>query len=394
MDIGTQTEIVLREAGFETHSLASLLAPSAAPRTLVVGGGDILRTDWNVVASHYGTNSRLSYDALRRSIGTRSAWGYLLRRKIARSNPAAFYANRFRARWLNYPGAGPFLIATDTLPAGSSVAYLSCGVPHDFKPGEQSRVKGIFDQARFIYLRDEQSAEKLARAGVERAIHVAPDLAITLSDQFDQRALVRRGKEIVAHSGVDAERPLLCFQCQPYPGFAEDEIVRQLRRYRERTDSEIILLPIGYCHGDPEFLQRLAQRSGGSLKYARAGSLVDIMAIIAASDLFVGTSLHGNITALSFGIPHLLGPLPVAKADGFLDVMNLPSELKLRAWPELNERIDLALGLGRAFFSQRAQEAKAKVYQVVDQLLDECLNELSSSAAGGDLNRRHYAELK
>jgi hypothetical protein len=362
------------EAGFETHSLESLFATSTDPCTFVIGGGDILRTDWDVVATHYGTNSRLSYDGLRRSIGTLNGWRYLLSRRMPRSNPAAFYAGRFRARWLDYPAAGPFLIDTANLPAGSSVAYLSCGVPREFKSIERSAIKRIFDQARFIYLRDEQSAEKLERAGVEQDIHVAPDLALTLSDQFDQQGLVRRGKEIVARAGFDPGHPFLCFQCQPYPGFAVDEIVTQLRRYRERTASQVVLLATGYCHGDREFLQSLARRSGGALKCAPAASVADIMATIAASDLFIGTSLHGNITALSFGVPHLLGPLPVAKADGFLEVMKLPPDLKLDAWAELNNRIDQALGLGRAYFSERAHEGKQRVYQVVDKLLHDCLN--------------------
>ncbi|HEY8188955.1 MAG TPA: polysaccharide pyruvyl transferase family protein [Pyrinomonadaceae bacterium] len=363
-----------QQAGFETHSLGTLFEGSAEPRTLVVGGGDILRTDWDVVASHYGTNSRVSYDGLRRSIGRLNAFDYLLRRKIAHLDPAGFYADRFRDRWMNYPAAGPFLIDTDNLPVGSSVSYLSCGVPHEFNPVERSRVKTILDQARFIYLRDEQSAEKLRRAGVERAIHVAPDLAVTLSDQFDQEEQVSRGQEILSRFGFDKGRSFLCFQCKPFPGFDEEEIIKQLRRYQEGTDSAVVLLPIGFCHGDHEFLQSLARRSGGALKHARACSIVDIMGIIAASDLFVGTSLHGNITALSFGVPHLLGPLPVDKASGFLDVMNLPPELKLRSWSELNDRIDLALGLSRAFFSERAKDAKARVYQVVDKLLSNCLN--------------------
>jgi hypothetical protein len=363
-----------QEAGFETHSLRTLFEGSAEPCTLVVGGGDILRTDWDVVASHYGTNSHVSYGGLRRSIGTLNGFNYLFRRKIGRLDPANFYANRFRDRWMSYRAAGPFLIDTGNLPTGSSVSYLSCGVPHDFNPVERSRVKTVLDQARFIYLRDEQSAEKLRRAGVERAIHVAPDLAVTVSDQFDQEGQVRRGQEILARSGVERGRSFLCFQCNSYPGFDEEEIIQQLRRYQEKTDSAVVLLPIGYCHGDREFLETLARRSGGALKYARACSIFDIIGIIAASDLFVGTSLHGNITALSFGVPHLLGPLPVDKAGGFLHVMHLPPELKLRSWAELNDGIDFALGLGGAFFSERAKEAKARVYQVVDKLLYACLN--------------------
>jgi len=362
-----------QEAGFETHSLQSLFESRAESCTLFLGGGDILRTDWDVVASHYGRDSRIDYSRLRHSLGTVNAFSYLLRRNLPRSEPAGFFADRFRARWMTYPAVGPFLIDSDSLPQGTLVSYISCGVPHDFTPLERDGIKRTLDRARFIYLRDEQSAEKLCRAGVRRELRVAPDLTVLLSDQFDREKQARRGREIISRFGIDGDRPFLCFQCQPYPGFDAEEIVRQLMRYRERTGSTVVLFPTGYCHGDHEFLHSLARLSGGALKYAGVYSIFDMMDIIAASDLFVGTSLHAYITALSFGVPGLFGPLPVAKADGFLSVMNLPPQLKLCSWKEINDRIDMALELGRDFFFARAMEAKAKVYQVIDELFYDLL---------------------
>jgi len=144
-----------------------------------------------------------------------------------------------------------------------------------------------------------------------------------------------------------------------------------LRRYKERRNVEVVALPLGYCHGDHEFLQGLAKRSNGILKYADVHSIFDMLAIIAASEVFVGTSLHGNITAFSFGIPHVFGPLPAAKAKGFLNVTKLPVELKMRSWSELNDKIDNAVMLGRDFFSTKASEAKARAYEVVDEMMSQ-----------------------
>src|SRR5215204_5134149 len=79
------------EAGFETHSIQSLFQ-QAGPCTVVIGGGDILRTDWDVVAQHYGRESRLSYKQLRHSIGTSGSAGYLLRKSVPRLEPRSFYA--------------------------------------------------------------------------------------------------------------------------------------------------------------------------------------------------------------------------------------------------------------------------------------------------------------
>jgi Polysaccharide pyruvyl transferase len=358
-----------QEAGFETDYITTLFAHGAQAHTIVIGGGDILRADWNTFASHYSTNSHGSFKSLRRSIGPVNAFNYLLRTKIPRGNPAAFFTSRFRSRRLSYSATGPFLVDSDTLPRGSSISYLSCGVPHEFTSHETESVRRIFNQANFIYLRDEQSAEKLRRAGVERAIHVAPDLAITLSDQFDEETQIERGRKILSEIGINPQSSILCFQSKPYPGFSEEEIVSELKRYQERTNNEVVLLSIGHCHGDAQFLQSLARRSAGSLRYANVHSIADILSVIVASDLFIGTSLHGNITAASYGIRHLLGPLPVDKAAGFLEVMNLPSELKLRSWTELNDKIDFAVELSSDFLSERAALAKRKVYAVVDELL-------------------------
>lgn len=363
-----------QQAGFATQPVRSLFEPGRdGPCRLVVGGGDILRTDWDLVARHYGRASRVRFAGLRRSIGTTHVLGYLLRENLPRLDAGRFYARRFRARWMNYPAAGPFLINPDELPQGRSVCYLSCGVPHDFTPAERDGVRRTFEKARFVYLRDEQSAEKLRRTGLRCELHVAPDLAVILSDPFEHVTEARRGREILSRLGVDIARSVLCFQSMPYPGFSEEGILRQLKHYRERTRAEVVLLPVGNCHGDHELLQRLWGKSGGAFKYASDPSIFDIISIIAASDAFVGTSLHGNVTAFSYGIPHLFGPLAVAKAEGFLTAVGLPPELKLVSWGELNDKLDMAMGLGGAFFSSRAREAKLRVYRVVDELLDNLL---------------------
>jgi hypothetical protein len=360
-------------AGFETNPIYSLFQPGAEPYTVVVGGGDILRTDWECVASHYDLASRFAYGGLQRSIGSVNALGYLLRHHLPRKNPNSFFVDRFRSRWFDYPAPGPFLIAPDNLSQGSSVSYISCGVPRDFASFERENIQRTLDRAQFIYLRDEQSAAKLRQAGVSHALHVAPDLAITLSDQFSRSDQAAKGRNILSQLGIGKEQRVLCFQSNPYPGFDADEIAKLLMRYQERTGAEVVLLPIGYCHSDHVFLQEVARYSFGYLKYAPVASIFDIIGIIAASELFIGTSLHGNITALSFGIPHLFGPLPVDKTDGCLNVMNLPRELKLGAWSDINDGIDMALELGPGFFYAKAQDAKAKVYSVMGGLFRDVL---------------------
>ncbi|HEX8852151.1 MAG TPA: polysaccharide pyruvyl transferase family protein, partial [Pyrinomonadaceae bacterium] len=250
-----------------------------------------------------------------------------------------------------------------------AVCYLSCGVPHEFSADEKESVARAFDRADFVYVRDEQSRAKLMRAGVAREIRVAPDLIVTLGDYFPRDEQAQRGRDILSRWDVDTERPVLCFQCKPHPGFVAEEIVEQLKLFRQRSGTEVVLLPLGYCHRDELFLTEVARKSEGTLKLVGVRSIYEMLAVIAASSVFVGTSMHGNITAFSYGLPHLYGPLAVDKAEGFLSGAGLPDELKLRAWWELNEKIDFATGLGPDFFNARAREAKASVYRVVEELV-------------------------
>lgn len=274
---------------------------------------------------------------------------------------------------MGHAAPGPFIIDPERLRGGGAVCYLSCGVPRDFAPAERAEVARAFERARFVYVRDEQSAEKLRRCGVRREIHVAPDLIVALSEQFDRPEQAARGRALLSKLGVSPESPVVCFQSQPYPGFDAGEVARQLERYGRRAGAEVVLLPLGFCHGDQDFLRSVAGASGGALKYVDAYSVFDALSIIAASAMFVGTSLHGNVTAFSFGIPHLLGPLPVDKAEGFLRSANLPPSLKLGSWAGLGDGMESAAGLGPEFFAARAGEAKSRVLRVVGKLLDALL---------------------
>jgi polysaccharide pyruvyl transferase WcaK-like protein len=330
-------------------------------RALVVGGGDLLRTDWNLVASHY------------RSIYLRRKGGFPLR-----DLPVLFarllgkrvdFAAQFRSRHMNYPAVGPFIIDPAKLSNVKLVAYCSCGVPFPFGEDVRSQVANVINKSSFIYLRDRQSRDRLVEAGVQQEIHVGPDLIVALSDFFDPVVERERGRSILQKQGVDIRRHILCVQCRPQQKRDTLELAEQLRAYQERTACDVILIPIGRCHGDEDYLKELARTSCGAFKYIEIYSIFDILSVLAACNIFLGTSLHGNITAFSFGIPHLFAPIAVAKADGFLDVVNLARELRLKSWAEVNQKLDMVTSLDRDYFSARVSAAKRRVNEVFDLLL-------------------------
>jgi len=345
------------DAGYDVSCIRELLdAEIALVSSLIIGGGDILRTDTVTLASHYKYTyrERLGYPVLQ-WIGEK----YLKLPTVT---------EKFLKRYMNYDAPGPFLLDAGRFPGVGSVHFCSCGCPLDFAPADRVRVREVLESAAYLSVRDRQSRDKLLAAGVTREIYAVPDLIMTLSDYYDPAAERQKGRELLRSFGADPGGTVLCFQCMPHAGQPMEDIVSQLNSYRERTGAEIVLLPLGYCHADDRYLKRLSRASGGRFRYIGVRSIFDMLSVIAASDLFVGTSMHGNITALSFGIPHLFGPIRVDKAEGFLDMAGLPADLKLASWSELNDKADLLGELGAGYFTGRAAVAKEAVHAAFDLL--------------------------
>jgi hypothetical protein len=352
----------LHESGCRTRPVRELFSSRLEqPQALIVGGGDLLRTDWDTVASHYRS------DFSQRGGGHAPAgW----RRWFARKVQEPEHTDReFRRQHMDYSAVGPFIIKPHPATLITSVAYCSCGVPFPFDETLKDQVARAFNESLFIYLRDHASAVALRRAGVTKDIHVAPDLVVALSDFFDAASEREKGRRYLHQLGLNLQRCVLCFQSQPQIPQRHAELVHQLKNYQRRTKCEVVLLPLGWCHGDGEYLQRLAHESAGAFRLIEPHSIFDIIAVLAACDVFLGTSLHGNITAFSFGIPHLFGPIEVAKREGFLEVADLRPDLKLQSWAELDQGLDLCLELGAAYFAPRAAAAKRRVHEASDLLL-------------------------
>lgn len=342
--------------GYDIHGINEALQPGAQNIScLVIGGGDILRTDADNLGQHYCSISRKD--------APRNFWSRL-KGKWAGQKPGQEFAERF----MGYSPIAPFILDKAGHPNVGAVAYVSCGVPFRLPPEKSDALRAAFESADFIYLRDASSRDKLKTIGVTRDIEVAPDLIVTLSDFFDKDQERLKGLELLAGYGVDPSKEIICFQSIHQRKSHVGEMLRQLLALKKKTGAQIVLLPIGYCHGDDVFLEQLAKKSGGALIYAGIHSIYGIISVIAASRLFIGTSLHGNITAFSFGIPHLFGPIGVDKVAGFLEVAGLDADFKLASWSDLENKHAMIRRLPPDFFALKAGAAKQKVHGTFGKL--------------------------
>jgi hypothetical protein len=346
----------LGDAGYNVSQIQKVLNNQEAISSLIIGGGDIIRSDKFMLASHYVS----LYRHIRHET--------ILQKIMEKIFGIPDLVLEFIEKYMNYEASGPFIIDKNHFNHLNEVIYCSCGVPFEFPDQVKSSVTNAFNNASFIYLRDEQSKQKLINVGVTNKIHVAPDLICTISDFFDFNTHKKNGLEILYAHGLQDGKDFLCFQANPTCRSSIDEIITQLTKIKAERNLEIVLLPIGYCHDDDVILKEINDQSNNQFIYANVHSIYDMLSIITASSVFIGTSMHGNITAFSYGIPHLVAPINVDKMRGFLDVCNLSNNLLLDSWKEMAEKLDFLDTLERDYFSSRAIIAKDKIYKVTDNI--------------------------
>ena len=357
-------QLTKRLPGLEMTSFAPLgdatLPPGSPPLLpLVSGGGPLERERREYFARHFdailiGGGDILRYD--------RSEPGY---GDSERESPRRPYDAFLDFSW------------ADT---GANILWNAPGVPFPFEAGRRLLVRLARSHVRYAAVRDEVSRNYLLEAGVEEPVHVYPDTGILLAETIRGRTDPEKVREPLPRGAGSNGRRVLCFQCAP--GFLrrEEELVaKSLSRIADRRDLEVVLLPIGLCHGDEGAL-RLIQRASGD-RFTMVEGLeapLEIGAVIGACDYFVGSSLHGNLTALSFGIPHLVvnNPLPSVKLDGLLELARL-EEFRIVDWGDLEESFDRLAAAPRERWAKAGDRLKTQASEHFDLLAEE----ISRSAA-------------
>ena len=274
----------------------------------------------------------------------------------------------FAKQWMP-PVPGAFILSPSNCPGASQVAYFSAGIPFEFPQKEWLRIQTIFEESSFIYLRDEQSATKLRNAGVQRDLVVAPDVVVVISDLYPKASLRATADRLLAKVDLSSTQPYLCYQTSAATTQALPIISHELREFFNRQKIPIVLLPLGFCHGDRETLSHLASLLPDQAKLVNPVTVIDMLAILAHADMFAGISMHGNICAYSYGVPHLFGPLGVDKIVGAMCSMDLNADHRISNWRELSQSLEVIANMDRAALAAKQTRAKTRTYEASNGLI-------------------------
>lgn len=214
---------------------------------------------------------------------------------------------------------------------GLPVAWNAPGVPYDLDTGARAAAAPAIRAAAYLALRDQASVDFLG------AGQVVPDTALGLSALWPRAGLMPEFRALTA----GGPGPFVAIHVKERSlDEPLDQLAARLGAFRARTGRLPILIGIGACHGDDLVTAELAARMAGQcIDLARPPGLRAIAAAIAFADGYVGASLHGYVTAASYGVRGLIvGKPKLPKMQGFLAQIAREAD-EAAAWPEALDRM-------------------------------------------------------
>jgi hypothetical protein len=310
--------------------------------SLIIGGGEVLGTRW--FNMHLHISERPLTQLLK---GTR---------KLAGLEPAD-HLSRVLLGKQQVPL--PWLLPKDTFAHDVNILYNAVGGSSNIcKLPQRHRdyLVGVLQQAAFVSVRDQDTQNVLAELGI--AAQLAPDSAALM-----KHLVTDLDGHISEPSRALTQEPYVCFQVSKHYAHGRvGDIAAALDKLQKARKLNILLLPIGRAPAHEDHLAladiREAMTTPALMPAADIG-IADIMMLIVESELFVGSSLHGAITAMAFAVPHLAFP-EVAKVKRYLKTWDIPEQQPSTSMRTLLADVERVLSIKKAVreqLSERLEQA-------------------------------------
>jgi hypothetical protein len=204
----------------------------------------------------------------------------------------------------------PYMASRAMFQCASSVIYQAVGGVdlERLDPGMRAEVLAKLEQADDISVRDIYTQNGLGAAGIRARL--VPDPAVMVAELFG--ANIRAHKERSAVADLQQAFPDGYVAVQFSADFGDDRTLGVLASELDRVSNEsglgIVFFRAGAApwHDDMACYERIAARMKAS-RTQRFHSLEiwDICALIADAKAYAGSSLHGRVVAMAFGLPRV-----------------------------------------------------------------------------------------
>ncbi|TXR56314.1 polysaccharide pyruvyl transferase family protein [Quadrisphaera setariae] len=296
---------------------------------LIIGGGEVLGATWTHTLGYLLPN--FLGDPLARvyNRGFRRPLDFASRRVLGDKSPGPYVPKK---DWLEKR-----LWSTNAIGA-SSLKVLNAK--------DQMRITETLRSANYVGVRDQSSVDILASRGIEAHLH--PDSAAVMTSLYSS-SLEKSGKNAT-------------FQCS-MPWLREHGLANATYAVQAMAArfENVLLIPIGLAgaHSDQFALRSILEQSDERLKrqltLVNPADVHEVRRRISTSELFVGSSLHGHITSMAYGVPAVaLQGIP--KLDQYIGTWGGDLTPLEGQYPSIGEAIDKAVQQPVDALQKRAQE--------------------------------------
>ena len=221
----------------------------------------------------------------------------------------------------------PWIVEKDNFKNNIFVAYNAVGgsTLNELPKFEVDEIKRNMSKSNYISVRDNKSLDNVKDLNSK----LYPDSATIMSNFSPINVLENKISKDVKKFIKDTGNKYICIQSNLCSIRGKEEVlVRELEKIHREEGLEILLLPIGIAanHDDNIALNRLKKYFNIKVNHIEKLNIYDIMYLIANSRFFAGTSLHGNITAMSYAVPHIGLNREISKLDNYLKTWDLEEQ--------------------------------------------------------------------
>lgn len=202
-------------------------------------------------------------------------------------------------------------------------------------------LKSKLQHADYFAVRDKVTIDNLKKSGVKADLF--PDSAILMSEFYPISFLENRiSPEVKSYVDKHAGKYVFGQINKKTTRGHEIAIAQGFDKIYQLGATEVCLCPIGKAldHDDHEALHEIGQLMKSPYTYFDANTIWDIMYLIANAKCYVGTSLHGAITAMSFAVSHV--GLKVEKLGAYLATWGTSTNQKSVEFTDLYEQFKVA----------------------------------------------------
>lgn len=199
---------------------------------------------------------------------------------------------------------------------------VGCISADKFSELGKKEFKDVIAKSSLFSVRDKKSFKVALSLAEEKDVLLVPDTAILMEYYYPKTILKNYVSEYVRNMEL-AERKYFVLQVNNFFGKGlESKIAEAINKIFNELGLICVLLPMGRAafHEDQIPLKKIGKLSGcKSSILVKKNTIFDTMYIISKSIAYIGTSLHGAITAASYYVSHTVLLKSAKKSTGFID---------------------------------------------------------------------------